>query len=69
VVKKDAENANLSGELAQPGSLRHRQIAGTSRQADPTVGSLKEGIDTAAKVVGVVKKERIETIGSQVLSG
>jgi hypothetical protein len=57
VVKKDAEKVSLSGELAQPGSLRHRQIAGTSRQAVPTVGALKGASDTAAKAVGMVKKE------------
>ena len=55
VVKKDAEKASLSEGLF--GSLRHRQIAGTSRQAVPTVGTLKGVPDTAAKVVGMVKKE------------
>jgi hypothetical protein len=57
VVKKDAEKASLSEELAQSGSLRHRQNAGTSRQAVPTVGTLKGASDTAAKVVGMVKEE------------
>jgi hypothetical protein len=55
VVKKDAEKASLSEGLL--GSLRHRQIAGTSRQAVPTVGTLKGAPDTAAKVVGTVKME------------
>ena len=55
MVKKDAEKASLSEERAS--SLRHRQIAGTSRQAAPTVGASKGAPDTSAKVVGMVKTE------------
>ncbi len=67
VVKSGSEKEIPLVSLSNETEVRHCQIAGTSREVAGTAGTGKLVFCTTVKVVGMVKIQRIGTIGSQAL--